>query len=797
MISLYKTLEFDILREHLAGLAASHLGRERIHNIQPFTNLADVEKSLNQITEMRDLSDYDQPPPFDEIADIHHILEKARLVGSMLQPEEIADVLHFIIIIRRLTNYFRERQERIPVLGEITSRLVSLQSLEKTIDQCIDSVTFQIKSSASPELASIRKSIDRAQTSARKKMESLLKNYAEKGLLQENIIAVRNGRLVLVVKDEHKRKVKGLVHDQSATGASFFIEPLSVVEDNNRIRELEAEEAKEIERILRQLTNAIREEHTALAENLLLFGELDFIHAKARLSQVLNAFQPELDNNPIISLVHAQHPLLLLRMGEKNVVSLDITLGDKNHTLIISGPNAGGKTVALKTVGLLTLMTSCGLHIPAQPHSKVGLMRKIFADIGDQQSIENDLSTFSSHLQALKEIDEKADAQSLVLIDEIGAATDPEEGTALAIALLERLNKRKSLSIVTTHQSPLKAFAYQTEGVENASLEFDIESLRPTYRFRTGIPGSSYAFEIAQRMGLPVEVTDRARIMIGSHKNKLEGLILELEERVQQYTRLSREANIKETEYKGLLKLYTERNEALKRETNAIKRQAVQEAEAMLQESNAAIEQAIREIRESNAQKQQVKMARQNVARQKEKIKTIQEQIKTTPATPVQDEAIKKGDFVIWRISGARGQVMNHPDKKRRVTVQFDGGMKASVPASELEIDDTKRQPKTMVRLNVASDKHYSREVDLRGLLGEEAINVLDQFLDEALLAGFEYVHIIHGKGTGKLRKVVGNYLQKHAQVKEFRLGYWNEGDSGVTVVELKGKKKITNAIQE
>lgn len=795
MTSLYKTLEFDILRGHLAGLAVSHLGRERINNIRPLKDLDEVEKSLKQVTEMRNLSDFEQPP-FNDIADVRSILSRSRIVGSLLQPEEIVEVYHFIVIIRLLSFYFNERQERIAVLGKITSRLTPLRALEKKIDTCIDSATIQIKSSASPELAAIRKSIDRAHSSARKKMESLLKNFAEKGLLQENIIAVRNGRLVLVVKDEHKRKIKGLVHDQSATGASYFIEPLSVVEDNNRVRELEVEEAKEIERILRELTGTIREEYSMLQENLELFGELDFIYAKARLSRALNAFQPELERHPVISLVHAHHPLLLLRMG-KNVVPLDISLGEKNYTLIISGPNAGGKTVALKTVGLLTLMTSCGLHIPAQPHSKVGLLTKIFADIGDQQSIENDLSTFSSHLQALKEIDADADAQSLVLIDEIGSGTDPEEGTALAITLLERLNKRRCLSVVTTHQSPLKAFAYQTEGVENASLEFDIESLQPTYRFRTGIPGSSYAFEIAQRMGLPSEVTDRAREKIGSHKDKLEGLILDLEDRLQQYTRLSREANIKETEYKGLLKLYTERFEALKKETNAIKRRALQEADAILHESNAAVEQAIREIRESAAQKQQVEHARQNVTIQKNKIQKLQEQIKPASSPPDADAAITKGDAVIWSNSGACGQVMSRIDKKGRVVVQFDSGIKASVPANELAKDNRKRQPKAMVRFNVASEKQYTREVDLRGLLGEEAINVLDQFLDEALLAGYDYVNIIHGKGTGKLRKIVGAYLQKHASVKEFRLGYWNEGDSGVTVVELKGKNRATNATQE
>jgi DNA mismatch repair protein MutS2 len=671
---------------------------------------------------------------------------------------------------------------------------VPLKELENSIAKCIDTAALDVKSNATPELSSIRKSIERAQVSARKKMEAMLKSYGDQGLLQENVISVRGGRLVLVVKDEHRRKVKGLVHDQSATGSSYFIEPLSVVDDNNRVRELYSEEAKEIERILRMLTDQIREQNETIEKNLAVFAELDFIYAKARLSKALNATKPELVEQPVLSIFKARHPLLLLRMGEKAVIPMDVSLGENIHTLIISGPNAGGKTVALKTVGLVALMTSCGLHIPAQPHSRVSLLPQIFANIGDQQSLENDLSTFSSHLQDLKEIAEKSDDRTLVLVDEIASGTDPEEGTALAIALMERLTERRTLSIVTTHQSPLKAFAFSTDGVENASLEFDVNSLLPTYFFRTGVPGSSYAFEIAQRMGLPKEMTERARQLVGSHKNKLEGLLLELEERTQNYKELQREASIKETEYKGLLKLYQERNEALKKETNAIKRQALQDAEALIKESNAKVEQAIREIRESNARKENVKAARENLQQQKEKIERVKKEIPAEHVAPVDSEPVENGDFVTWQTTGGTGQVISDVDKKGRVMVQFDGGMKASVPMNELIKNTKKRKTRGRVRFNVESEKRYTNELDIRGMLGEDAVNELEHFLDEAMLAGFGEVQVIHGKGTGKLRKHVSQYLQRHPQVIAFRLGYWNEGDSGVTVVELKGKTKITYA---
>lgn len=794
MSSLYKTLEFDLLRDHLAGLAASHYGRDLALAIQPFTTLAEVEQSLDQITELRNLTDYESAPPFDDIADLRPILKKSRLIGSVLQIEDISHISLFVILTRLLSTYFRERSDRIPVLKNLSGQLVPLKSLEDSIAKCIDTASLEVKSTATPELASIRKNIERAQSSVRKKMDAMLKNYGDQGMLQENVISVRSGRLVLVVKDEYRRKVKGLVHDQSATGSSYFIEPLSVVDDNNRVRELYAEEAKEIERILRMLTDQIRAEHETLSHNLDIYAQLDFIYAKARLSKALNATKPELVDEAVLNLAKARHPLLLLRMGEKHVVPMDLSLGDKIHTLIISGPNAGGKTVALKTVGLMALMTSCGLHIPAQPYSRVGLLPKIFANIGDQQSLENDLSTFSSHLQDLKEIAEEADDRTLVLVDEIAAGTDPEEGTALAIALMERLTERRALSIVTTHQSPLKAFAFSTEGVENASLEFDVNSLLPTYHFRTGVPGSSYAFEIAQRMGLPAEMTTRARELVGSHKNKLEGLLLELEERTQKYKELQRQASIKETEYKGLLKLYQERNEALKNETNAIKRQALQDAEALIQESNAKIEQAIREIRESNAQKEHVRAARENVQEQREKIERVKKELPVEKAAPVDSEPVENGDYVVWQTTGGAGHIISDVDKKGRIMVQFDGGIKAAVPVNELVKNKKQRKTKSRVRFNVESDKRYTNELDIRGMLGEDAINELEHFLDEAMLAGFNEVQVIHGKGTGKLRKHVSQYLQKHPQVLAFRLGYWNEGDSGVTVVELKGRKKITYA---
>ncbi len=785
MESVIKTLEFDNIRQHLADCAATYLGRERAHALSPSRDVSQIQQALTQTTEFRDLIDYEKTPPLANIPDMEPILKKANIQGSLLHPEECLGIMRLLQVVHALQRYFQEFDGKIPALKKVTNRFIPLKDLESELNRCIDIKSEKIKDNASEKLASVRKNITRAQESARKKLQGLLNRYAAQGALQENVIAMRNNRLVLVIKDEYKRKVKGLIHDRSASGSSLFVEPLSVVEDNNRIRELYAEESKEIERILYQLTEKIHQSFDAISNNLETLSEVDFIYAKASLSKKLNAHQPEITKSPTLSIAGGRHPLLLLRMGEKNVVPLDVTLGETFYTLVISGPNAGGKTVALKTVGLLTMMALSGLHIPAKPHSKVGMMQRIFATIGDQQSLDNDLSTFSSHLASLKEIANHAQKGHFVLIDEIGSGTDPEEGIALAMALLECLTKRQVLSIVTTHQSPLKAFAYQTDGVENASLEFDVSTLESTFRFRTGIPGSSYAFEIAQRMNVPQELTGRARELVGVHKDKLEGLILDLDENIQHYKKLAAQATLQETEYRGLLKLYQERYEQLKKEQRQLKQKAAQEADELLKESNAVIEKAIRDIRESQAQSEAIRSAKELLQKEKTKVNAIKQEV-TEVAEPQQPADVTIGDFVQWTRTSGTGEIKSSPDKKGRVLLQTDGGMKIRVPTTELVKKNQKRKSKSKVKYHVGAEKRYQNELDIRGLTSIEALDEVDKFLDETLLAGFHEISIVHGKGTGALRKQVHDYLRTHPQVVKYRLGNWNEGDAGVTIVTLK-----------
>ena len=778
-----QTLEFDKICSHISNFASSPIGNELAKNITPINNLESLQLILDQVSEMKDLIDYDSSPPIDGIYDIRPHIRMLKMEGSALSIEGLFEIYSTLTVARQLHKYFKAREEKSKNVLKLASKLVPLENVEKELLRCIDFKAQDVKSTASPELAQIRQSLNRAQSAARKKLDHLLKSYSSQGMLQENVVSVRDGRLVLVVKDEFKRKIRGLIHDQSSSGSSFFIEPIETLEDNNRIRELEGDEQKEIRAILAHLTNFLRDFRYDLEQNLHILSQLDLLNAKALFAREINANQPELVQDNVIEMFQARHPLLNLRMGQNNVVPMDIKLGSEHNSLVISGPNAGGKTVALKTVGLLTMMVRCGLLVPVLPHSKFGFIDKIFACIGDQQSIENDLSTFSSHIESLKQIVDEGTPNSLVLIDEIASGTDPDEGIALAMSLINHLTELGSNNIVTTHLSALKAYAYKTAGVENASLEFDITTLRPTYHFRVGIPGSSYAFEIARRMGFSEQLTTNARELVGQQKNQLEDLIIELENKLNQHKELVAKANIKEAEYRGLARLYEEKKNELEKNEKKLKRQAAEEAELLIREASATIERTVKEIKEANAAKEVIKEAKSRLDEQKEKIKKIIIEPKISAPFPIRD--INVGDHVKWSKTGGSAVVVSSADKQKRVYIQA-GGAKIRVPIVELVHTKRPKQKKTIVKTNVSSVTGFSTELDLRGMRLEEAQEHVDQFLDEAILTGLKEIRIIHGKGTGSLRSGVGHFLKSHPLVVNSRLGNWNEGDSGVTVVELR-----------
>ncbi len=783
-------LEFDKVLTHLDALATCELGRERIRAVRPFPDLQQAQRALSLVSEARDLLDAGSCLPLSGLQDIRLPLRKAAVAGSLLSVEELARIIGVLEVIRRVHDFFHAHSDGYPLLRELVANLGTYRELEGELRRCIDAEALFIRDTASAELARVRREIVRQQERARQLLDQVMRRLAALGALQEQGSTIRDGRLVLVVREELRSKVKGFIHGRSASGASLFIEPVETFEVNNLVRELHLRQAEEEEKVLRRLTALVGMQAQGLLQDMEILGELDFVNAKALLSQRLHGCQPLLNERREIRIHQGRHPLLLLKQGQERVVPLDLTLGEEFTTLVISGPNAGGKTVALKTVGLLSLMAQSGLHVPASPESDFALFSSFYADIGDEQSIEQDLSTFSSHIANLKRIVQEADAASLVLIDEIGTGTDPEEGVALAMSVLELLTRRRCRTVVTTHHGALKAFAFRTPGVANGSMRFDPETLRPTYRFRAGMPGSSYAFQIARRLGLDSEVLDRATELVGPQKSSVEGLIAELEAELLRHRRLVAELEAKERELTALLADYRRRTAELAQQTRSLQRKAAQEAEQVLRQANAAVEKAVREIREQQASREVIRAAKEIIAAQRQEVEALARQASEPPPEPSalpQPAAgpIRKGDTVRWNRYGTTATVASDPNGDGKVLLQA-GSVSTWVRVDELTKVATSIRRKGGVSYQLSSTATTGDEIDLRGLTTEEAIEQLGKFLDTAALTGLHSVRVIHGKGTGTLRKSVGQYLRLHPLVKQTRLGAWNEGGSGVTIAELR-----------
>lgn len=788
---IFSTLEFDRIIDHLSRLTISPLGRNIVLHLKPQNDISIIEQQLNEVTELRDILDFDDPFPIHGLINISPSLKKVQIRGNFLQAEELAHIVQTLQVTRRIHAYFFERKEKYPALARIIKEISSFSHIEKQITRCIDVSTFEILDRASPALNRIRRSIETHELRIRKKLEDLVADFSRQKYLQENLIAVRDGRLVLMVKDEYKTKVKGLVHDQSATGATLFMEPLETLELNNQVRALKLSERREIEAILRQLTDLVREDLQAIETSLAALAQVDFIYAKACFSQEISGGHPAINRSNRLELIQGKHPLLILRNDpNRQCVPLDLKIGEHFKTLIISGPNAGGKTVALKTTGLICLMAACGMHIPADPSSSIPIFDNIFSSIGDQQSIENDLSTFSSNVAKLTEIVDLAAEKNLVLIDEIGSGTDPDEGAALAISTLEYLNKIGCITIVSTHQGALKVFAHETPGVENGSMEFDRDTLQPTYHFRLGIPGSSYAYEIAKRWGLKDEITQRARELIGSQKTQVEKLLMDLDNKMKKYRALSEELEEKDVQLNELIKSYQAKNEDLEKREREFKKKAIDEAEEILRDANRAVEQSIKQIKEQQASRDAIKQAHELIEQEKQKIyakkkKTSRAKAKDSPLKPLDKASV--GQDVFWSTYQSFGTILSEADSAGRVLIQT-GDVKIRVPFAELSYASKSKQKAASAfptHINMNFDRLKSDELDIRGYRVDEALAAVDKFIDEAILSGLKKVYVIHGKGTGALRKAIHQLLESHKKVKNKGHAEWNLGDTGMTVVEL------------
>ncbi len=780
----FQKLEFSKIQQRLVHYATSELGRSLVDHLTPDTSSSTITHTLTKVSELKRILESDDLFPIEGIRDIRPALHRASIEGSALPPPELFSILSTQRTARAIRTYFQKQVSAYPLLSETAAPLYTDKVLEYNIDQAIDE-EGHVKDNASKNLHEIRRGMVAKSTSLRKKLETILKNVASEGFVQEEIITTREGRMVLPVKVEYKSQVPGFIHSASASGATVFIEPAETLEMNNEIRNLQFEEQREIERILRKLTDQIREVKDALLQNCIILGEIDCIYAKAMYSIEIIGFQPILNSGGPLRLYDARHPVLLQRHRRDDVIPLSLTLGETYRTLVITGPNAGGKSVAMKTVGILALMVQSGLHIPASSHSEFPVFTNVFVDIGDEQSVENDLSTFSSHLRNLYQIISQADNTSLVLIDEIGAGTDPTEGGALAAAILYDLTQKGAYTIATTHHGALKAFAHETPQVSNGAMEFDQSTLQPTYRFKAGIPGSSYALEIARRLGIPDEIITKARSLVGTQKDRLENLLADLESRSQQLQLELKDIQKAREELKQSKEEYELKDRTFKRELKGLRKQAIEQAEEITRHINATIERLVREIRESNASKEILAKARKDITLIQEEVKELRKDLSPEEGGTTPDE-VHPGDRVCLYSGSDEGEVIEVINNNREAIVAF-GSLKMRCEIADLrKVPSPKPSSQFVNTTSFQGSQEIRREIDLRGMLGDEAIAAVDKFLDEAFVAGLRRVDIIHGKGTGALRKKINEFLRTHPLVKSQRLGEWNEGSTGVTVVELR-----------
>lgn len=780
-----RVLEYDKIKRLVGSYASSVLGEERIAATAPSSHAESLRWQLAHVAEFVDLVAFDDPVPMGGIRDVRVALKKAQVAGAALEPAALLDLLELLRISRMLRAYFEKRVDKAPQLGAWAEGLFLSPSLEALLDGALDP-DGSVRDSASRELAQIRRQVDRSRSTLRRKLESIVSSLSS-GVLQEDFVTIRDGRHVIPVRDTQRKQVAGVIHDRSASGATVFIEPLETLELGNAIRELELAEKREIERILRALTAAIGEVGAEIAGNVEILAKLDAAYAKALYARDYGACVPELAEDGRTSIRNGRHPLLLyhLRTDMDRVVPLDLELGEAFNAMVITGPNAGGKTVALKTVGLLTLMVQSAFPVPVGKDSRFPVYEHVFADIGDDQSIEDELSTFSSHVKNLAAICRHSDHATLVLLDEIGGSTDPDQGSALAMSIIAELTRRGTRLIATTHHGALKAFAHELQGAENASMEFDLDSLEPTFKLRMGLPGSSYAFQIAARLGLDKEIIADAASRAGAQSRQLECLIDTLTSKVQAYERLSQEAQELHLDAERVLREYEDKLKHVKQEAHDLKADALEESGQIIGRANAVIEKAVADIKRSQAGRQAVQAARQAV---REVAGAIERELASVKGPPRKRAAqVAVGDRVWVESLAQAGRVCAAKDSGGRVEIQV-GGVKVRVSAGELsKLEDPEAADGNIQRYaaRVPPLADVSTEIDLRGMTFDEAAPVVDKYLDDLYLARIEHATIIHGKGTGALRQKIGRFLQEHPRVKSQRLGDWNEGGLGVTIITL------------
>ena len=788
-----KTLEYNKIIDKLTEFAGSALAKEMCRNLQPSTDLYEIQALQKETSDALSRIYQKGAVSFRGVRDIRGSIKRLE-IGAIIGINELLSICSLLEVCSKVKAY--SRNDRDPdfedSLEAMFQALQPLTPVSSEIRRCIASEE-ELNDDASPALFKIRRSMRQINDKVHAQLQTMV-NGSARTYLQDAVVTMRNGRYCIPVKAEHRGQIPGMIHDQSSTGSTLFVEPMAVIKLNNDLRELELKEEKEIEMILATLSARCGEETEALRDDLDLLTKLDFIFARAQLSRSMNGTQPDFNEEGRILIKKGRHPLL----DKKKVVPIDIQLGKDFELLIITGPNTGGKTVSLKTVGLFTLMGQAGLHIPAFDHSELSVFHEVFADIGDEQSIEQSLSTFSAHMTNTVSILKEADDRSLVLFDELGAGTDPTEGAALAIAILSNLHRRGSRVMATTHYSELKVFALSTPGVENGCCEFDVETLRPTYRLLIGVPGKSNAFAISQKLGLSQDIIEEAKTHLTKQDEDFEDLLADLEQKRVTIEQERDQINSYKEEIRELKQRLESKQEKLDLSRDKILREANEQARNILQEAKDYADTTIRNFQKyGKAAGVSAKDMEKERGKLREKMSTVDKKLSAKNAAPKKSHKqltakdLHIGDSIKVLSLNLKGTVSTLPDAKGNLFVQM-GILRSQVNIQDLEkLDDTVitggNFSKTgSGKIKMSKSASVSTEINLLGKTVDEAIMELDKYLDDAYIAHLPSIRIVHGKGTGALRKGVHNYLRRQKHVKSYRLGEFGEGDAGVTIVEFK-----------
>ena len=772
-------LEFEKILNQVSKYSSTESGKNLILNLYPSSDISFITTEGILIEEAKKIINKAGHPPIDFISDLKNSLSESRIEGSILSSNKVLEILKLAKTSRLLIQFLKSELKEESKLREKLYSLFSDKLFEHHIEKVINE-QGEVKENASNELSRIRKDINSRRNELVKSINRIIKTLKEDDIVREDYLTLRDGRMVIPIKAEHKRHIRGFIHSESSTGQTVYIEPEETLDLNNDIISLSFAERREIERILRELTKMIGQSSEQLKTSLETISYIDSVFARAQYSiEIIGSF-PQVDNTKPIFISEARHPILLKKISRQKTVPLSFELNN-DRVVIITGPNAGGKTVVLKTIGILSIMLQTGLHVPANSNSNFHIFQNILIDIGDQQSIEDDLSTFSSHLKNLKSIIDNAGENSLVLLDEIGTGTDPAEGSALAAAILSTLLEKGSTVFASTHHGSLKVFAYNINGMQNAAMEFDHTNLSPTYKFNLGVPGSSYAFEIAKRTGLDDAVLEKAKQNIDSDKHNLEKFLSELEEKSNKLNKKLNELEIENSRLEGLSALYKKSYEKIEKEKKEILKKVKYDGELYLENVNKKIEKVIKDLRESNARKDVIKESKKII----EEIKFTNNDVFVEKAEQISDKKdFTVGDYVGINNSSTIGKIIEMNKSKGKATI-LAGSIKMQVNLSDLF--ETKEK-KVMVDNNFSSfkisDANY--RLDIRGEKPESAEFQIIKFLDDAYQSSLERVEILHGKGTGVLKKTVWDILKRHEMVKNYYFAAIEFGGEGITIAELK-----------